>query len=228
MQVSAFDEQGVELLRRLPSMSLAEFKSHKKVYQNSLAVPAKAFVTSVLPALQNAVSPGIEGLARTNGSIAPINNDLRFSPQKPPYKDHLLFRFWEGPAKKTAATLFIRIAPDSVGFASGAAFNDVQHWRDGVNAAGADLVAALQTLGASRSIDIVGESLKRVPAPYESTHEHADLLRHKSFQVRWSNTTIDPTMPALIDVVARELSHATRVHAWLVKHLTETNRGDLS
>ena len=35
---------------------------------------------------------------------APINNDLRFSPDKSPYKDHLLLRFWEG-ADKTGKPL---------------------------------------------------------------------------------------------------------------------------
>lgn len=220
MRISAFDEQGLDLLRRLPSMSVAEFRNHKKVYQDRLATPAKAFVSSIVPILRATISPGIGGIARTNGSIAPINNDLRFTPNKPPYKDHLLFRFWEGPTKKTAPTLFIRIAPDSIGFAAGATFGKVQRWRESVDAAGSELVAALQLLGANRPIDVVGESLKRVPAPYDSTHEHAGLLRHKTFQVRWSDTTIDPTGPALTDIVARELSQATQVHSWLVKHLT--------
>jgi uncharacterized protein (DUF2461 family) len=94
------------------------------VYQDRLAAPAIAFVTSVLPALQTAVSPGIEGLARTNGSIAPINNDLRFSPNKPPYKDHLLIRLREGPAMKAAPTLSVQIASEFVEFASGIVFAD--------------------------------------------------------------------------------------------------------
>ncbi|MFT4595826.1 MAG: hypothetical protein ACI9TF_000063 [Paracrocinitomix sp.] len=41
-----------------------------------------------------------EAQPKTNGSIAPIKNDLRSSPDASPYKDHLMFRFWEGPVKQ--------------------------------------------------------------------------------------------------------------------------------
>ena len=70
------------------------------------------------------ISPRIVAIPRTNGSIGPINNDVRFAKNRSAYKDHLLFRFWElassGSDKKTAATLFVRLGSDSVGFATGA------------------------------------------------------------------------------------------------------------
>ena len=88
--------------------------------------PAKAFVTALGEELSKTISKDLVAEPRTNGSIAPINNDLRFAPAnspkaRAPYKDHLLFRFWEGADKKIAPTLFVRLSAESVGFASGAA-----------------------------------------------------------------------------------------------------------
>lgn len=47
------------------------------------------------------ISDAVEAQPQPTGSIAPINNDLRFRPDASPYKNHLMFRFWEGPVKKT-------------------------------------------------------------------------------------------------------------------------------
>ena len=56
-------------------------------------------------------SPDIEAQPKNNGSTAPINNDLGFSPDASPYKDHIMLRFWEGTPKKTAPMLMVRISP---------------------------------------------------------------------------------------------------------------------
>lgn len=181
-----FQPAATEFLATLGTKKSDWFKAHKKDYERLVVAPSKAFVTALGAEISSSISSDIDFAPRTNGSMAPINNDLRFAPGKSPYKDHLLFRFWEGPNKKTAATLFVRVAPSGIGFATGAAFDDVGRWRDAVASdRGAELASAIDTLVRSTKADVVGEVLKRVPAPHAADHPRANLLRHKMIQVRW-------------------------------------------
>ena len=98
---AGFEPESMRLLTTLGTKKAPWFKANKKEYQRLLAEPAKAFVSSLGEALQGGSYPDLMAEPKTNGSIAPINNDLRFSPDKSPYKDHLLIKFWEGADKKT-------------------------------------------------------------------------------------------------------------------------------
>lgn len=137
--------------------------------------------------LAAAISPQIVAEPKTNGSIAPINNDLRFSPDKT-YKDHLLLKFWEGESKKLAPTLYTRLSAERVGFATGAMLPDLERWRELIDdeGTGGELVAALAELGRDRDLNVAGEGYKRVPKPYPAGHPRGSLLRHKMLQARWS------------------------------------------
>jgi len=102
------------------------------------------------------------------------------------FQDHLLFRFWEGREKKTAPTLFVRPSPESIGFATGAAFASLDRWRQAVadDGTGGDLAAAIAKLSKGRAAEVAGTELRRVAAPYASDHPRGDLLRCKSLQIR--------------------------------------------
>lgn len=215
-QFTGFNKKGLALLKALPTYDKERFAAEKKTYQAELAEPLKTLVDELGPELASAISPGIEWAAKTNGSIAPINNDLRFNPDASPYKDHLLLRFWEGPVKRTAPTLWVRIDPGHVGFASGVAPTDVKDWRAVVDSdAGAGLAAAIDALATETGADVVGEGLKKVPAPYPADHPRADLLRFKWLQVRWSSK-VKAGAPDLVGLCAAELSKAGDLHRRLV------------
>lgn len=217
-----FPADGLALLAELPAHDKAWFADQRDRYEEQLARPAKAFAAVVGEALRDTVSPDLVVSPKVNGSISPINNDVRFSPGAPTYKDHLLFRWWEGPTRRTAPTLFVRLAPDQVGFAWGAAFPTTDRWRAAVGdeATGSELTEILDDLGRGRSLDIVGEGLKRVPKPYPDDHHRADLLRHTSFQVRWIVAA-----PASIGTgrfaewSTRRLAAGADLHRWLVANV---------
>jgi len=206
MSFNGFSPEARTFVAELPNRDPAWFKSHKKQYEALVALPTKALVQDLGERLA-AIRPGLVAVPKTNGSIAPINNDLRFSPDKPPYKDHLLLKFWEGEPKKTAPTVYVRIAPDNVGFAVGLVPADVGSWREFVSGSGGERFAdAIRKLERSKKADVVGQSLKRVPAPYDSDHPQADLLRHKMLQVRWP----EPVPKAI---------HSGAFSAWCLKRL---------
>lgn len=184
-----FDDASLDLLRRLPGFDRDAYAAHKPDIDRLLFDPAKAFVVDLLDALRDEVSPGLEGAPKVNGSISPLNNDLRFAREgTPPYKDHLLVWFWEGASKKASPTLALRIHPDQVGVAGGMTFDkaQVERWRAAIDGEGGVRVQAMLTaLGKGRDVAVVGQELKKVPKPFAEDHPRADLLRLKSIQVRW-------------------------------------------
>jgi len=131
-------------------------------------------------------------------------------------------RFWEGENKKTAPTLFLRLAKDQLGFATGAMLPDLERWRGLVadDEHGGALADALAELSAGRDLDVAGQGYKRVPKPYPADHPRADLLRHKSFQARWSEPP-PPVMGSseLVDHCLTRLDACADVHRWLVTNL---------
>lgn len=220
MPFDGFTPGGLALLDRLPAFDKEAFRAHGAEYKRELQAPLKGFVDALGPKLKRRVSPGIEFAPRTHGSIGPINNDVRFNPEAPTYKDHVLLRFWEGEPKKTAPTLYVRLTSTEVGFATGAMFADVERWRVAVAERGGSLASALNALVSATEGDLVGADLKRVPRGYDDSHPRADLLRHKWIQVRWPRP-LPPSVhdESFVEFCADELRRAVDVHRWLVREL---------
>ena len=215
-----FSREGLALLAGLPEYDKERFQAEKSLYKKELQEPLKAFVDALGPVLQAEVSHGLQFSAKTHGSIGPINNDVRFNPNASTYKDHVLLRFWEGDDKKTAPSLYVRLTGTEVGFAAGAMFKDVDAWREAVDSDGDALMAALDALLGATDAGIVGQELKRVPAPYPSDHPYADLLRHKWLQARWPRPLPESVGGEdFVRYCASELANAAGVHRWLVEHV---------
>ncbi len=232
---NGFSPEAMQFLTGLATKDKEWFAANKKQYNALVAEPTKALVSDLAELLADRVSGGIEGQPKTNGSIAPINNDLRFSPDASPYKDHVMVKFWEGPNKKTAPTLWVRVEPGEgvgsgggigsggIGFATGMVLSDLERWRsviddESTGVEGAELMSALV---AETGADLVGEGLKKVPKPFASDHPRGDLLRHKGLQIRWIRPVpSDITSEAFVAWCATELQKAGPVHRWLVEHLT--------
>jgi uncharacterized protein (DUF2461 family) len=218
---TGFPAAGRTLLTRLPGLDPAGFAAERTGWNAHLLEPARQFVIDLGVALAERISPGLVADPRVNGSIAPINRDLRFDPDGPRYKDHLLFRWWEGGGpKKTAPTLFVRLAPDSVAFASGVVFSSTDRWRAVVGDVGAAraLVGLIDDIrGDVLDVEIAGADLKRVPAPYPADHPGADLLRHKAmFQLRWAEPLpAKASTPEFVEHCASRLSRLADLHHWL-------------
>ena len=220
-EFTGYSDDALSLLSRLGGADRETFQADKALYTRELAEPTKSFVVAVTERLHDRLSPAIVGVPKVNGSISPINNDLRFNPGATPYKDHLMVRFWEGPDKKTAPTLWIRFGPDDIGFASGIAIVDLDRWRAAVGGdTGAELAGAIEALARGRDLDVAGQALKRVPKPWPPDHPRADLLRHKGLQVRWLEPLPDSVhSAAFADACVDRLLLLADVHRWLVREL---------
>ncbi len=220
-EFDGFSSEGLQFLASLGSRDKTWFDAHRPTYEAEVVTPAKAFVEAMGVELATGAFPLIQAQPKVNGSMAPINNDLRFRPDADPYKDHLMFKFWEGETKKLSPTLWIRMHPvDGVGFASGTVLADLDRWRTAVDQHGASLAEAIATLQTEQDAEVAAGGLKRVPKPYQPDHPREELLRAKGFQVRWVVPT--PSLissPAFVDFCAAELERAEPVHRWLVEFL---------
>lgn len=217
MTFTGYSDEAFAFLEALPTRDPEWFRANKADYQRLIVEPTKALVVELGHELR-AEAPDIEAQPKTNGSIAPINNDLRFSPDAAPYKDHLMLRFWEGSPKKTAPTLFVRFDARTAGFATGIIPADIDRWREAVaGPEGEELAAAVGRLAEAKKAEVVGQELKRVPAPYPADHPRADLLRHKALQVRWAEPLpASVSKPGFVGWCARRLDAAMPVHRALV------------
>ena len=221
MTFGGFSKDGLQFLTRLGSKDKAWFDANRKAYEAEIVAPTKAFVSALGNALIEKISPSIVAQPRANGSISPINNDVRFSKDKTPCKNHLLLRFWEGAEKNMAPPLFVRLSEDTVGFATGAMFGSVDRWRELVDdqVTGAALARAIATMGKGRDLDVAGQALKKVPKPYAEDHPRAGLLKHKGFQARWPEPTPAAVHSArFVDWCATRLAACAPIHQWLVRH----------
>ncbi len=221
---AGFSSTALAFLAELPSHDKAWFDENRGTYTSEVAEPAKAFVEPVAEALRSEVSAGIVGEPKVNGSISPINNDIRFSADKTPYKDHLLFKWWEGTEKKTAPTLWLRLGRADVGLATGIVLppDRLPHWRQvvGPDDPGAELAWAIDSLVSATGADVIGAEYKQVPKPFEPDHPRADLLRHKWLQVRWLVPLPEAvSSPEFVEWCVGRLVAAGDVHRWLVRHM---------
>jgi len=220
---TGFPTEGLSFLTTLGGKDKAWLDQNRATYDQSVVAPTKAFVVALGERLADEISPGIVAQPKTNGSIAPINNDLRFSPDRSPYKDHLLLKFWEGDDKKTAPTLWVRLSEDTVGFASGAPIGSLDRWRKTVDNddTGAGLAAILAALGKGRDLDIAGQDYKKVPKPYPEDHPRADLLRFKhGLQARWPEPTpASVSKASFVDWCLRRLVACADLHRWFITNI---------
>lgn len=218
MTFAGFDPAAVALLADLPAFDAARFAEHRALLTEGLVEPG----TSLIFAVAERLDAGLTVVRR--GSVSPLHTDLRFAaPGAARYKDHLLLTTWHGADKKVAPILWIRIDATSVGFASGMAFTPElrDRWRDAIaGREGASLarsIASLRDVRRDQIVDVAGDQLKKVPAPWNDGHPRADLLRRTAFQVRLRERA--PSRVAHPDFSAwctERLRQLMPVHRWLV------------
>jgi uncharacterized protein (TIGR02453 family) len=219
-----FPPEALGLLGALPMRDRDWYRASKKEIDAALLDPAKALVEALGERLRAHFSPTFEAQPRVNGSISPLNEDLRFAPNKPPYRDYLMLNFWDGSPKKLAPTVRVRIAPDSVGFGGGMLFDKqpLDRFRAAVadDRGGPALLAALAPLEGFAGYELAGEALKRVPAPYDAAHPRAALLRHKMLQARWPEPVpAEFNDERFVDWCMERLLRFKPLNEWLQQHV---------
>lgn len=230
MSFEGFPKETVEYLRSLREHNDREwFTAHRDSYEQYWLEPAQAFVRAAGERLES-ISEDLVAEPRVNASIMRINRDIRFSPDKRPYKDHLDLWFWEGDRKDAVSGLFFRLSPDALIIGAGAhgfsperltAFREAvmdPRLGDALEAVVREVEEAGYALG--------GERYKRVPRGYEGEGERARLLRFGGLFAgsevplpEWAFTA------EVLDRCLEDWRQLAPLHRWLVTSLAGAGSG---
>lgn len=223
MSFRGFDPDAIAVLSELPTWDSDRYAERAPWLKTGVSEPGWALIQEVAEVLP------VDLTVARRSSVSPLHADMRFAKAGAPrYKDHLLLTAWHGDDKRTGATLWLRIDAERVGLASGIALAGParDRWREAVaDDRGAALATRLERLTADSAValDVAGDQLARVPAPYPSDHPRADLLRRKSFQVR-TVAALPASMSAedFAPWCARQLDALLPIHHWLVDHVEDS------
>ncbi len=220
-----FPTQTLTFLRGLArNNDKAWFDAHRNDYERYWLEPAKEFVVAAGAALRK-VAPDVRAEPKVNGSIFRVNRDIRFSPDKRPYKDHLDFWFWEGERKDAVSGFYLRITPRSVGIGVGAHGFDTQRlaaYRAAVvdpdsGSALAKVVSSIERKG----YEVQGEHYKLTPRGFEPANATQErLLRHGAlFAGVDEKPASDLHTAAFVGHAVAEWRRMSPLHRWLVDTL---------
>ena len=119
---TSFPEETIKFFLQLEGNNNRDwFTAHKQDYIDYVQQPSLAFIKTMGERLLT-ISPGMVYDTRTNGSgsLMRIYRDVRFSPDKTPYKNNLGIVFWEGEGKKAENPgFYFHVAPNGMGFYTG-------------------------------------------------------------------------------------------------------------
>jgi len=163
------------------------FLKNKATYEREIKQPMLSLVLAINAELRT-LSP--ELITDPKRAIYRIYRDVRFSPDKSPYKTHTAALFApRGFEKHACAGLYFHLAPDELLVAGGVYMPGPRELLAIRNHIAAN-PASLRRILAHRQLvslgGLQGDQLVRVPKGFVPDHAAADLLRYKQFLV-WAN-----------------------------------------
>ena len=181
-----FPPPGLTFLRALRRNNNREwFLARKEEYERNVREPMTALVLALGEELRQLAPELWTDPAR---AIYRIYRDMRFSPDKTPYKTHIAALFSvEGLPKHACGSLYFQISPESVEIAGGVYMPgpaELLAIRNHIAANHAELRKIL----ADRKFKTLfgglwGQQLTRVPKGFAADHPAEDLLRYKQWLV---------------------------------------------
>jgi uncharacterized protein (TIGR02453 family) len=208
MAFSGWPAEALEFFEDLEAdNSKAYWTAHKAVYEDSVRAP----MAELLDELAGEFGPG---------RIARPYRDVRFSPDKSPYKTSIYAILEDGGYVNFSADGLVagigyyQMAPDQLDRYRHAVADD---------SSGAELVGIIERLTAGQ-VEVGGSSsLKSAPRGYPKDHPRIELLRHKGL-IAWRHWPAAPWLhtAAAKQRVVKFLRLTAPLHAWLDDHVGPT------
>jgi uncharacterized protein (TIGR02453 family) len=223
---SGFRPEALRFLRSLARHNTREwFERHRAVYETELRDPLRRLVEEMDVRLAG-IAPELVGDPRR--SIFRIHRDVRFSPDKSPYKTNAACQFYHRDAGRGAgqdaegagAGLYVQLAEGDC-FVAGGIWMPARPALDRIREATADEPDALpRMVGAPafrRRFKALDQEavLKRVPRGYPADHPAERWLRFRSFTATRGLTAEEVTSPRLPMMLARDFAALVPLVRWL-------------
>ncbi len=216
-----FNPEAMKFLRGLARNNDREwFEARRDVYERALKTPMLALVEEI-----NAAMAGFapEHVRPPHKVAMRIYRDIRFSPNKQPYKTHLS-AWWarRGMEKTSGGGFYLQISPQQVMVAAGVYMPEreqlltLRRWMSAHHTSyRASLKKLLKARGAKFELSEDAEALTRMPKGFASDDPADELVRAKSWGVRaWL-----PGEAALEPTFAREVVRRFRMVTPLIDTL---------
>lgn len=157
------------------------FEDNRERYNNEVLFPAQAFV-ELLGAEAKTLRPAIQAIPKIDKSIFRLHRDVRFSPNKSPYKTHLGIFLWEGERKKMECPgLYFHIEPGQYFVGVGLYMfppDLLKMYRKAVSQP--DNALALHTvmepLKEDSQIELCNKHFKKTPRGFQADFPHSEYL----------------------------------------------------
>lgn len=197
------------------------FQANRDRYRNDVQEPLLRFIADFAEPLAT-VSPRFVADPRpTGGSMFRIFRDVRFSPDKSPYKTHAAAQFRHEQARDVHAPgFYLHLEPENVFVGAGL-------WRPDGPTLGAvrDAIVERAELWSAVQSDpefkadhrLGGDRLKRAPRGYDPDHPLVEYLKYKDFVAYRNLTEAEALSSGFLDTVAGSF----RATSGFVRFLTE-------
>ncbi len=212
-----------EFFRELKKNNSREwFLNNKGRYELRVRLPLQRFIMDFQQPLRR-ISPHFQADPRpVGGSLFRIYRDVRFSPDKSPYKTHggIQFRHEQG-RDVHAPGFYLHLEPANVFAAVGIWHPDsaALGWiREAIASNPVSWLRIKTDPDFSRLYELSGESLKRAPQGYDPNHPQIEDLKRKDFIAHVSLSEEDACAADFLDRYARLCAGA----AAFMKFLTRT------
>jgi uncharacterized protein (TIGR02453 family) len=143
------------------------FEAHRATYEQDVRGPMEAF----LAGLQRDFGTGWES------KIFRLNRDLRFSPDKRPYKEHLGAMY---TSASRATGFYVQVSADGLYAVNGThemMSDQLSRYREAVAGRHGEQLARITETLVKAGYNVTDPSLKRVPPGHSADHPRAELLR---------------------------------------------------
>lgn len=217
-----FSMEALDFLRRLKRNNRRPwFQKNKLIYDEKVRQPMVELVQALNHELMR-IAP--EMVTEPRRAIYRIYRDVRFSPDKSPYKTHIAALFTPRNLPKHAGGgFYVHLSPEELLVAGGVYMPGPKElWE--IRSHIAQNAAILRRIVAERRFKeyfgtLEGDQLTRVPKGFPSTHPAADFLRHKKFLVSVTHPPEQALDPGLLEFLARYFRAMTSLIRFLNKPL---------
>jgi uncharacterized protein (TIGR02453 family) len=197
------------------------FDGHRREYEDYVLTPARDLVPELGERLKK-IAPGIVADPRINQSLFRLNRDIRFSPDKTPYKTHLALWFWEGTRPRMECSgFYFHLEPARLMLGAGIYCfpKDLLDLfrRSAVHPRFGKALAEAVTAARNQGYSLGGQHYKKTPPGYDPRHRNAEFLLNNGLYAG-KELPVPPELftPGLLDLCYEAFQEMLPLHRWLL------------
>lgn len=195
------------------------FAANRARYVADVEAPMIQFIADFGDRLRRISRAYVADPRRTGGSMFRIYRDIRFSPDKSPFKTWMAARFPHEARKKTDSVpaFYVHVGPGEC-FGGGGVYHIEMPALTRIRQ---HIVSAPKAWAAVRTsgIEIEGDRLTRPPAGFDPAHRFIDDLKRKDIYTMTEFSERDAVSPGFLDRYTEACEHAAPLLAFLTKAL---------